>query len=74
MERLLLKPEEAAEMLGIGRSKVYALLAAGELPRVMVGHSVRVPASALERWVKERLVVRPGQEEASSDGAPGGRP
>lgn len=28
-ERLLLRPEEAAEVLGIGRSKLYVLLAEG---------------------------------------------
>jgi len=54
MERLLLRPAEAAEVLGVGRSKIYALLAAGELPGVRVGKSVRVPVAALERWVNER--------------------
>jgi excisionase family DNA binding protein len=36
--RLLLRPAEAAELLGVGRSKLYALLAARELPSVRVGH------------------------------------
>ena len=29
MDRLLLRPAEAAEAIGIGRSKVYELLASG---------------------------------------------
>ena len=32
MDRLLLRPAEAAETIGIGRSKVYELLASGDLP------------------------------------------
>ncbi len=54
MEKLLLRPTEAAEVLGLGRSKVYELLAAGTLPAIRVGGSVRVPAKALRRWVSER--------------------
>ena len=48
---LLLTPEEAARLLKIGRTKVYGLLARGELPRIRVGSSVRVPRQALEAWV-----------------------
>jgi excisionase family DNA binding protein len=60
MEPLLLRPTEAAELLGIGRSKIYALLAAGQLPAVRVGHSVRVPVGELRRWVEEQSAKRPG--------------
>ena len=55
MERLLLRPTEAAEMLGISRSKIYELLAAGSLPVVRVGNSVRVPAEVLHQWLQQRL-------------------
>jgi len=54
MEKLLLRPTEAAEVLGLGRSKVYELLAAGTLPAIRVGGPIRVPAEALRRWVSER--------------------
>jgi len=54
-ERLLLKPEEAAEVLGIGRSKLYELLAAGEIESVRIGSSRRVPMKGLHAYV-ERLV------------------
>ena len=52
MEKLLLRPVEAAEVIGIGRSKVYELLSSGELPSIRVGASVRVPvdrAACLDR-------------------------
>jgi len=58
MERLLLRPVEAAEMIGIGRSKVYELLASGELPSIRVGASVRVPVDALREWIARQLEAR----------------
>ena len=53
MEPLLLKAADVAELLGIGRSKVFAMLAAGELPVIRLGRPVRVPRSALEGWIAE---------------------
>jgi len=55
MERLLLRPVEAAEAIGIGRSKVYELLASGELPSIRIGGSVRVPVDALRAWIARQL-------------------
>jgi excisionase family DNA binding protein len=55
MERLLLRPVEAAEAIGISRSKIYELLASGELPSVRIGASVRVPVEALRAWIAEQL-------------------
>jgi excisionase family DNA binding protein len=55
MEKLLLRPVEAAEAIGIGRSKVYELLASGELPSIRVGTSVRVPVEALRAWIARQL-------------------
>jgi excisionase family DNA binding protein len=54
MDRLLLRVEEAAEYLSLGRSKTYQLVATGELPVVRIGRSVRVPAAALRRWVEQQ--------------------
>jgi len=65
MDKLLLKPAEAAEILGIARSRTYALIASGELPSVRIGKSVRVPLEALHEWI-ERL---PSSYKASNDGA-----
>ena len=53
-EPLLLRAGDVARALGLGRSTVFALLAAGELPVVRIGRSVRVPRVALERWIDER--------------------
>jgi len=48
----LMRASEVAQKLGLGRSKTYELIAAGRLPTVRIGRSVRVPREALERWIK----------------------
>lgn len=50
---LLLRPEEAALMLGIGRTKVYELIRSGALRSVRVGGLRRIPATALTAYVAE---------------------
>src|SRR5690242_11582917 len=67
MDRLLVRPSEAAEILGLGRSKVYAMLATGELPCVKIGKSVRVPLDALHRWVNARTYVPEARDQADQD-------
>lgn len=54
MDRLLLRPVEVAEQLGIGRSKAYELIASGEIPSVKIGATVRVPVDALRDWVAKQ--------------------
>jgi len=55
MERLLLRPVEAAEAIGVTRSKIYELRASGDLPSVRIGASMRVPVDALRAWIAEQL-------------------
>jgi excisionase family DNA binding protein len=50
-EQLLFRPSEAAQRLGIGRTKVYELMAAGRLRSVKIGASRRVSATALAEFV-----------------------
>jgi excisionase family DNA binding protein len=51
-ERLLLRVEEAAELLGIARTLMYRLLLDGEVESVHVGRLRRVPVAAVEEYVK----------------------
>jgi len=53
-ERVLLRAEEVANILGLGRSKVYELIMTRQLPVVRIGRLVRVPRPALERWIEEQ--------------------
>jgi len=55
VERLLLRPEEAAHAMSIGRGKVFELIARGELPSVLVGGSRRVPVEAIRAWIAKRI-------------------
>jgi excisionase family DNA binding protein len=51
LNRLLLTPTEAAEALGIGRSKLYELMRAGLVESVRIGAARRVPAEALVTYI-----------------------
>ena len=51
MEKLLIRPDETAAVLGVSRSTVYALISAGTIPTVKVGGSIRVPTEALRAWL-----------------------
>ena len=44
----MLTVREVAEELAVCRATVYALLERGELERVWVGRSIRIPAASLE--------------------------
>jgi excisionase family DNA binding protein len=57
--RGLLRVEEAAEWLGLGRTKAYELVYRGILPSVTIGRSRRVPVAALHAFV-ERLSAEGG--------------
>jgi len=48
---LLFTPEKAAELLCVGRPKVYALIQRRELRSVKVGSSRRISARALSDYV-----------------------
>lgn len=50
-DKLLLTAEEVAQALGIGRSKVYELMASGQLRSVAIGRLRRVPAARLAEFV-----------------------
>ena len=55
---LLLRPTEAAEAIGVGRSKCYELIASGELPSIRIGGSVRVLVDALRAWIERKTAER----------------
>jgi excisionase family DNA binding protein len=58
--RLLLTAEEAAEELRIARSRVFDLMAAGELPSVKIGRSRRITRAALEYYVETLVEAQSG--------------
>lgn len=60
MDKLLLKPIEVAEVLRIGRSLVYVMLATGELPSIRIGRCIRIPRASLEKWIIDQEKEKKG--------------
>lgn len=65
MEKVLFTLPEVQEALSLGRSKVYELMAAGELKPLRVGRAVRFRAEEVTSFV-ERLQVEQADDD---DGA-----
>ncbi len=51
-EKVLLRIDEAAALLGVGRSFLYALVQRGEIGSVKLGRARRIPVTALEEFVQ----------------------
>ena len=65
LTRLLYTPTDAAELLGFSRSRLYRLLASGELECVHVGGVRRVPTDALTSYVQALRAQPPGPPSAA---------
>ena len=52
-KRLLLRVNEAAVMLAVSRSKMYELIAEGEIPYVKLGSAIRIPIEPLVNWIAQ---------------------
>ena len=53
LDRLLYNVREAAELLSIGRVKLYELVAAGRIESVRLDGSRKIPREALEEFVTQ---------------------
>lgn len=51
MTTLTYTVEEAAQQLRIGRTTLYRLLSAGDLPSILIGRSRRITAAALTEYI-----------------------
>lgn len=54
-DRLTYTVPEAAHALGVGKNRVYDLIAAGDLPAVKFGRVIRIPKTSLEEWLESKL-------------------
>jgi excisionase family DNA binding protein len=57
-ERLLYRPSEVGEAIGVCRSKAYELIASGEIPSIRIGGCVRVPLDKLREWIERKAAER----------------
>jgi excisionase family DNA binding protein len=53
MEQLMYRPAEAAQVLGICRTRVFALIKSGRLRSVKLGGARYITAEALRAFVRE---------------------
>ncbi len=53
-EKLLLKPAEVVEVIGVSRKAIYEMVASGELPSIRIGRRVRIPVNALREWIEQQ--------------------
>jgi excisionase family DNA binding protein len=65
MPKLLSVPT-VAETLGLPKSTVYAMAAAGEIPALRIKRTVRIPAEAFESWLQAKIcsVTKPHQRDS----------
>ena len=60
--KLLLKVEDVAEMLNLGRSKLYSYILSGELRSVKIGRRRLIPPDAVHEFIARlQQESRPGE-------------
>ena len=59
---LLVSVEEAAGLLGIGRTTLYELIRRGEVRPIRIGRCVRIPQRELEAYI-DRLIAETWSEK-----------
>lgn len=55
--RLAVSPAEAARMLGLGRTKLYELMAADEITSIKIGTRRLIRISAIEAFLDRQSTV-----------------
>jgi len=53
IEKMLLKPREAAQTLSISERKLWSLMNSGMIPVVRCGSSTRYAPDDLRQWIKK---------------------
>lgn len=59
MERAFYRISEVAQIIGLGKSLTYKLVAEGQIPSVWLAgcRSRRVSSEALKRWIEEQAAA-----------------
>lgn len=55
--RLAYSVKEAAELLGLSKSRLYEMVQFGEIPYMRVGGKILLPKKEFEAWLKARVVM-----------------
>jgi len=54
VEPICVRINDAARMIGVGRTKLYELIATGELETVKIGKATRITTASLRELVRRR--------------------
>jgi excisionase family DNA binding protein len=63
-DRMLYRPTEAADAIGVSRARAYELIAAGVIPSIRIGGSIRVPVESLREWINSQLQTQTERRSA----------
>ena len=56
--------EEVAEYPGLAKDTVYRKAKSGEIPGARIGRSWRFPQDVIDEWLREKVGVKRGRQEA----------
>ena len=57
VEPICVRGNDAARMIGIGRTKLYELISSGELETVKIGKATRITTASLPRLVERHRAL-----------------
>jgi len=66
---LLLRAEEVASLLNLGRTTIFGMIGRGELKAIHVGRSVRIARVEVDRWLKDQGAAIDNPTESAGPGA-----
>ena len=69
LEALVVSPHQTGVLLNCGRTRVYELLAAGELDSFRDGRARKITVASIHRYIERRLAAE--APPTSVDGLPG---
>ncbi len=71
--QILYSAEEAASLLGIGRTFMFHLIATGEIDSLKIGRLRKIPRDAIDGYVDHLRARQGGTANGSADLPPPGR-
>lgn len=60
------KPEAVAPRVGLSLQAFYAACRQKQFPHVRIGKRIRIPETALQRWIEEQLNGASGHQPVSA--------
>jgi len=56
---------ELSDYLGIGKSKIYALIRAKKIPASKIGRQYRFSKEVIDNWLKEKIITKKEDTEGT---------